>query len=109
MAIKQYPYKLEVLTKAESVYDESTGEYSSSHPQWIEMSDCRDEGNGGGQKIVTIDGEVYVFGAVIYVPKTCTPVILGAEIRVTDNDGVLRLKGKNKLFKKGQLNAKLWV
>ena len=53
--VGQYPYTLKVLKKTESVYDEETGNLIPGSEKWICVSQCRDEGNGGGAKIVTSD------------------------------------------------------
>ena len=107
--VGQYPYTLKVLKKTESVYDEETGNFIPGSEKWICVSQCRDEGNGGGGKIVTSDSESYVYGAVIYVPKSCPNIDLGAKIKVVDIDGNVRLLGDNKLFKKEQMHARLWL
>ncbi|MDQ1859024.1 hypothetical protein [Chryseobacterium sp. WLY505] len=109
MGIKQFPYTLKVLKKTEAQYDPDTGNWTPGSEEWITVSNCRDEGNEGGNRIVTTDGEIYVFGAVIYLPKTSSSVELGAKVRVFDKDGNTRLEGDNKLFKKEQLHARLWV
>lgn len=107
--VKQFPYTLKVLKKTEAVYDEESGNFIPGSEKWICVSQCRDEGNGGGGKIVTADSEVYVYGAVIYLPKSCPNVDLGAKIQVVDKDGNVRLSGDNKLFKKEQMHARLWL
>ncbi|NML70033.1 hypothetical protein HHL23_09490 [Chryseobacterium sp. RP-3-3] len=109
MGIRQFPYTLNVFQKAEDVYNEANGSWIPGIAEWVTVSKCRDEGNGGGNRIVTTDGEIYVFGAVIYLPKSSPKVALGARIKVTDKDGNVRLEGDNKLFKKEQLHARLWV
>lgn len=109
MGIKQFPYTLHVFHKSESTYNEADGSWTPGSEEWVVISKCRDEGNGGGNRIVTTDGEVYVFGAVIYLPKNSLPIELGARVRVLDKDGNTRLEGDNKLFKKEQLHARLWL
>lgn len=109
MGIKQFPYTLKVFQKSESTHNEEDGSWTSGPEEWVNVSKCRDEGNGGGNRIVTTDGEIYVFGAVIYLPKNSPSVSLGAKIRVIDKQGNIRLEGDNKLFKKEQLHARLWL
>lgn len=109
MGIKQFPYTLHAYQKSESTYNEEDGSWIPGTEEWVIVSKCRDEGNGGGNRIVTTDGEIYVFGAVVYLPKSSPNVALGARIKVTDKDGNIRLEGDNKLFKKEQLHARLWV
>lgn len=109
MGIRQFPYTLNVFQKSEDTYNEADGSWIPGTEEWVTISKCRDEGNGGGNRIITTDGEIYVFGAVIYLPKSSPNVALGARIKVTDKDGNVRLEGDNKLFKKEQLHARLWV
>lgn len=109
MGIKQFPYTLWVLKTTEAIYNPIDGSWSDDSEEWVKVSKCRDEGNGGGSRIITTDSEVYIFGAVIYLPKNSPSIELGAKIRVLDKDGNTRLEGDNKLFKKEQLHARLWV
>lgn len=109
MVIKQYPYTLYVWKLTEAVLNEDTGEWEGGTEEWVEVSKCRDEANGGGQKIVTTDGQIYVFGAVIQMPKNSPSVQIGAKVKVLDKDGNVRLEAENKLWKKEQLHSRLWV
>ena len=57
---------------------------------------------------VTI-GEVYVYGAVIYLPKEAPEVLKGQKIQVVDESGNVRFSGNSTLFKREQLHSRLWV
>lgn len=107
--VEQYPYFLHHLITVEAVFDESTATWTDGTEEWIEATKCRDEMNGGGGKITTADGEVYVFGAVVYMPFGVSGIKPGDKIKVIDNDGNIRVSGDVKNFSKGQLNSKLWV
>jgi hypothetical protein len=107
--VRQFPYTLMVFKKTEGVYNPDDGSFTPGTEEWVNTSKCRDEGNGGGNKIVTEDSELYVYGAVVYLPKNCPKVATGELIRVIDNEGIVRLEGNNKLFKKEQLHARLWL
>ena len=107
--VKQYPYSLFLEKRDQSQYDESTGNFSSGSSEWVEVSKCRDENNSGGQKITTEDGEVYVYGAVIYLPKEAPEVLKGQKIQVVDESGNVRFSGNSTLFKREQLHSRLWV
>lgn len=107
--VKQFPYTLMVFKKSEGAYNPDDGSFTPGTEEWLNYSKCRDEANGGGNKIVTEDSEVYVYGAVVYLPKSCPKVATGELIRVIDTDGNIRLEGNNKLFKKEQLHARLWL
>ncbi|ASK29729.1 hypothetical protein CEY12_06245 [Chryseobacterium sp. T16E-39] len=109
MGIKQFPYTLTVFKKTEASYNEEDGSFIPGTEGWVSISKCRDEGNGGGSKIVTTDGEVYVYGAVIYLPKNCPKVSVGERIKVIDLDGNVRLEGDTMLWKKEQLHTRLWL
>lgn len=109
MGVRQFPYKLMVLKKTEGTYNPDNGSFTPGTEEWLNYSNCRDEGNGGGSKIVTEDSDVYVYGAVVYMPKSCPKVATGELIRVIDQEGNVRLEGNNKLFKKEQLHARLWL
>lgn len=109
MGIKQFPYTLWLYQLAESTYNPSDGSWSDGSEEWVSLCKCRDEANGRGSKIVTEDSEVYVYGAVVYLPKTCPKVPTGGLIRVIDQEGNVRLEGNNRLFKKEQLHARLWL
>lgn len=107
--VRRLPYTLEVFQISEAVYDPETGSITPGTAEWKVFSKCRDEANGKGAKIVTEDSEVYVYGAVVYLPTNCPKVGTGAKIRVIDMDGNVRLEGNNRLFKKEQLHARLWL
>lgn len=106
--VKQYPYKLELLTEAESVYDEQNGQFSDSEGQWTPHCNCRDEVGGGG-KVSTQDGEAYTFGSTVYLPKGTDGIKPGDKIRVLTADGVLRFEGTVARFSKDQFHSRLWV
>lgn len=107
--VRRLPYTLMVFKKTESVYNPEDGSWSGGSEEWVNVSKCRDEGNGGGRSIVTEDSEVYIYGAVIYLPKNCPKVATGEKVQVIDADGNIRISGNNKLFKKEQLHARLWL
>ena len=107
--VRRFPYTLKVFQQTESVYDEATGNFSPGSSEWVEVSKCRDENNSGGQKITTEDGEVYVYGAVIYLPKEAPEVLKGQKIQVVYESGNVRFSGNSTLFKREQLHSRLWV
>lgn len=109
MGVKQFPYTLWVFKKSESTYNENDGTWSNGSEEWVNVSKCRDEGNGGGSSIVTEDSEVYIFNAVVYLPKNCPKVSLGELVKVLDQDGNTRIQGNNKLHKNEQLHSRLWL
>lgn len=104
----QYPYDLEKLSKEDAVFDEETGSWTEGKKEWKFISKCRDENNTGG-KTITTDGEVYVYGALIQMPKGDKDIKEGEKIRVIDSSGNTRLKADVKLFVSRQLHSQLWV
>lgn len=107
--VAQFPYTLWVFKQTESTYNPDNGEWSGGSEEWVNVSKCRDEDNGGAKSIVTEDSEVYVFNAVIYLPKNCPKVAMGEKIKVIDAEGNTRIEGNNKLHKKEQLHSRLWL
>lgn len=107
--VKQYPYTLKVFQQSESIYDENTGNFNPGSSDWIEVSKCRDESNDGGRKITTEDGEIYIYGSVIYLPKYAPKVLKGQKVQVVDESGNVRFSGNCTLFKTDQLHSRLWV
>lgn len=107
--VKQFPYTLWVFKQTESTQNPDNGEWSGGSEEWVNLSKCRDEGNGGGRSIVTEDSQVYVFNAVVYLPKNCPKVNLGESVKVIDEEGNVRIQGENKLHKKEQLHSRLWL
>lgn len=106
--IRQYPYTLKVFKESESVFDQSTGEYTEGAAEWVEYGECRDEINGSGARVSTPDGENYVYSAVIYCPLSTPEINNGAKVEVWDGDKK-RMQGNVVRFGKGQLNIRIWV
>lgn len=106
--VKQYPYTLYVYSNAGTTYNENTGEWTIGEPTWTKFSKCRDEIGGGG-KITTADGEVYNYGAVVYMPKGTEGIKNGDRIKVLDEAGNTRLESSVQRFTKDQLHSRLWV
>lgn len=106
--VKQYPYKLELLTATEAVYDEQNAQFTGGEDEWKPYCNCRDEVGGGG-KVSTQDGEAYTFGSTVYLPKGIDGINAGDKIRVLTADGVLRFEGVVARFSKDQFHSRIWV
>lgn len=104
----QYPYTLHVMSAADSVYDEATGEYITTPATELLLGACRDEVNGTGAKLTTQDGEVYTFNAIIYAPKSIQDISNGTQVIVKDGDKV-RLIANVVQIHKNRLHTRIWV
>lgn len=106
--IRQYPYNLEIQKITESEYIPETGEYSKGGEEWVFVAKCRDEA-GTGRKITTPDGESYMYGTLVQLPKGTDGIKPGDKIRVVDECGEIIFTGSVAKFKKNQLHSRLWV
>lgn len=109
--ITQYPHFLFVKVTAEAVQDEN-GNWTEASEQWMFNTVCRQQANGKGSSINTIDGQTIVFSSTIHMPLTAIRVNEGMEVLVTESDsvsGVIRARGKVLKFDAGQLHCRLWV
>lgn len=107
--VEQYPYKLFVSEVSESTFNEETGDWIAQNAIWRDFGVCRDEGNGSGRKVVTTDGELYVYFWTIYCPISVEEIKKGSMVRVMDKDGNIRAEKRIVRFSKGQLNCRLWL
>ena len=110
--MKQYPHFLYVKTVTDSERDSMTGNWSDSTESWVLHSICREEPNGKGTVIKSIDGNSIQIASTVYMPKGVEPVAANSEVMVTEtesDDGVQRVSGKVLRFNAGQLNCRLWV
>ncbi|CAI9673388.1 Uncharacterised protein [Elizabethkingia miricola] len=103
----QYPYTLEVFNKAESVYDETTGEWTVGTEEWKDWGKCRDEGNT--QKKQTEDSEFYIHTSIIYLPLSCADINKGLKVRVKDADGLIKVEGMVVNFRRDFFNCRIWL
>lgn len=107
--VEQYPYKLFVSEVGESEQDEQTGDWITTDAVWKDFGVCRDEGNGAGRKVVTTDGELYVYFWTIYCPLSVEEIKKGSMVKVVDEDGKIRAEKRIVKFSKGQLNCRIWL
>ena len=109
MAVIQYPYNLEILTKTEGGFNESNGEWTSAVETWTFHAKCRDEANGSGGRVTNQDGQVYIYGSLIHLPKGTDGLKGGDKVRVVDSSGTVRVEGSVQRFSKDQLHARIWL
>lgn len=107
--VTQYPYQLLVSEMPESNYDETNGDWNTEDANFVPYGECRDEGNGSGRKVVTTDGELYVYFWVIYCPLSVQEMKKGSLIRVVDDKGNIRAEKRMVKFSRGQLNCRIWL
>lgn len=112
MVVVQYPHFLFVQELEGKSYQDDDGNWVTDEPSWIYHSKCREETNGKGSYINTVDGEHIMFSSLIQLPKGTKSVTEGRKVVVSDidsyNDGV-RLRGHALKFDNGQLHCRLWV
>lgn len=105
--VVQYPYVLEEYQVANATKDGS-GDWSKPSAAWVEISKCRDEGNGGGNEVRLTDGTTIVYSSLIQLPRTCPAIKAGAMVRVLSNE-VVRVEGKVLRYVADQLHSRLWL
>lgn len=126
----QYPYFIYIQESQEEAVQDNEGNFESAPPVWILHSNCRDEANGingSGKKTELVNGENYVYSAVIYLPKgipiipettnivvtrkAISPSILQDEsvVKTMRSTGEIRTNGIIKGFEESRLNVRLWL
>lgn len=107
--VKQYPYILRVLRKSDATHDPDTGEWSTGDGMFRFHAKCRDEKSSSGDRVITVDGEVYNYNWIVYMPKGTHNIPIGATVRVVDVKENIRLEAKALRFSKDQLHCRLWL
>lgn len=102
-----YPYDLYVFVDSDSVFNQETGEFSSTDGEWVFKSKCRDE-NGNGRSVKGEDGETFVYNSLIQLPQGVQGINSGDRIMVKDGDFV-RFEGHVSKFTKDRLHSRIWV
>lgn len=107
MAVKQYPYTLQVLVQTPAYQDEN-GNWIPGTEQWVEHSKCRDEA-GKGNKIIGEDGNEYDYSFLVQMPKGTAKLNSGNQIKVLTKNLVQRATGTIIYSRKDQLHTRAWV
>jgi hypothetical protein len=105
--VVQYPYKLFVQRLSEGSINEQ-GNPVKPVEEWVEWCSCRDEHNGRAAVIQKPNGDRYVYLCVIYFDKSAQPISINTKIEVREKDYV-RQAGPVMGYRKGQLNARVWL
>lgn len=105
--VLQYPHKAKVFASGASAKDEN-GNWQTAEAELIFESDCRLEPAKANQYIVGLDGKQITLSAIVYMPRSATPIKPGVFFEVWDEE-VLLTRETVKQFSKGQLNARVWL
>lgn len=108
--VKQYPHSAFVNIPATAIQDASGN--------WVDVSgtgsefqcECRLEPRLGANNayVVGSDGARIEINAVVYLPKSCPAIPVGALMSISDGTSNL-ITTNVKQFSKGQLNARAWL
>lgn len=106
----RYPHTLNYLrTTSESTLD-SNGNWIASVPSvWVVIGECRVSPNGSGKHIVLADGNATVFSSSIVMPVQDNEIQFGTEIKVVDENGIVKFAGKVLRFSNDRKNATIWA
>jgi hypothetical protein len=123
----QYPQYLYALQSDEATQNPNTGSWETGPAVWELKNICREETNGKGHTIATVNGETLVFSSLIQIPPGTARINEGAEIAVTReqvepenllNDdfrkqgkinGIIVVTGKCMKYDFGRLHCRLWI
>lgn len=106
--VTQYPYELLVYEEDEATYNEQYGKWSNESGNWESYGACRDEKSSSGSHVITVDGEVYDYSWIIFLPKGAEEVLKGSRVKVMDGNET-RLKGRVIRFSSDQLHCRIWL
>lgn len=127
IASYQYPQYLYAFNNDEEAVQLPNGSWSNPDKGWELKATCREETNGKGSTIQTVNGEILVFASLIQIPKGTARINEGTEIIVTreeidpiqllDKDfidsakisGLVIAKGICQKYDFGRLHCRLWI
>lgn len=110
--VVQYPHFLFVQDLEGESYQDANGNWVTDEPTWKFHSKCREETNGKGSYINTVDGQHIMFSSLVQLPKKTEGVNEGRKVLISDNYSTterIRLKGLVLKYDYGQLHCRLWV
>lgn len=98
------------LRKTTVTEDEAGGPVESVE-DWVKLSECRIEGNGGASAIVVASGMTYIYKYVVYTPPDISAELphKGDTVRLVNSTGTLdhKLKVEDSLATK--FHCRIWV
>ncbi|MEN0095898.1 MAG: hypothetical protein AAGB30_10985 [Pedobacter sp.] len=107
--IRQYPDIIFYPSyEGESEYDQASGTWVTSGGPGTSSIGCRAELNSKGEMVLSNDGTELAYTFIVYLPAGSPGFEFGQEVYVVDQSGS-KFTGTVKLFKRGQLNARLWL
>lgn len=107
--INQYPDELIFKAiQAESVYDQDSGTWTIPDNTDYTIIKCRAEINGNGETVYSNDGGELKYSYIVYLDRSCPLFKYGQFVEIINSDGII-FSGTVKAFKRGQLNARLWL
>ena len=108
--MKIYPYLLKVKVSQDPTIDENGIPIYPSDPiEWQEISVCRDEIAGAGQKITKVDGQIFECTATVYAPKDTPKIEAGTTLQVVDVEGNIRLEKQVIRFSRDYFHCRIFV
>lgn len=123
----QYPQYLYAFNNDEEAIQLPNGSWSNPDKVWELKAACREETNGKGSTIQTVNGEIIVFASLIQIPKGTARINEGTEIIVTREEvntnqllepdfidsakisGLVIAKGVCQKYDFGRLHCRLWI
>ncbi|MDR2009954.1 MAG: hypothetical protein LBQ22_05685 [Bacteroidales bacterium] len=123
----QYPQYLYAFNNDEETEQLPNGSWKETIPSWELKAACREETNGKGSTIQTVNGEILVFASLIQIPKGTVRINEGTEIIVTREEvnpnqllepdfidsakisGLVIAKGICQKYDFGRLHCRLWI
>lgn len=123
MVTNQYNHYVYVERPGAS-YEDENGDFVAEDPEWVLLSEGREQPNGRGTYIQTQDMGAYKFASVVHMPTGVPRVEEGTRIMVTEApmteccckgkaprqkaDGV-RIIGTCARFDSGRLHTRIWL
>lgn len=97
------------LRKATVTQDEAGGPVESA-VEWVKLSECRIEGNGGASAISVASGKTYVYKYAVYMPAglIATPK-KGDTVRLRNSTGTIDQEMTVQDFMETKFHCRLWV
>lgn len=109
--MKQYPHFLYLKTVYPSTQNEE-GNWLPQTEQWIFYSMCREQTNGKGSTVNSIDGKAIVFASVVHLPLKAFSLKEGIEVLVSNIEsetGSIRIQKQMLKYDRGQLHDRIWL
>lgn len=80
-----------------------------AQPGFTNSTPGRAEANSKAESVPTQDGQMIVYTWMLYFPRNCPEFKYGQDLQIVGQDGNLIGTGTVKRFKRGTMNARVWV